>query len=249
MAESDNIKDLEQALIEAQRLELRLLADDLNNPVHKIIDFAAVSSKLYSDKTELKKMISELKLSLKRSLQNANVKGKILGKNAIKKFLDESEIRDRTQKSLRIINQINERQASRRVELAFLEFERDAGLLTADIEIFRKNAKIAGFTNKEILSQLVIAGKEKTGIAQGFAKRMKRLTVDAVRRERSSAEIDAYRIIAKPNEKWQWIAISSKPCPDCDARAGRVMTLRRWEIMGLPGSGRTICRRSCKCLL
>ena len=92
-------------------------------------------------------------------------------------------------------------------------------------------------------------GKDKTGVAQAFAKKSKQVAVDAVRRERSAAEIDAYRKVTRANEKWEWINISTKPCPDCDARGGRVMTIERWERMGFPGSGRTICGRACKCRL
>ena len=247
--ELQNIKDLESQLIIAIEQEGRILADDGRNPFQRTVDGFAVRSTLYSDPKRLQKMIEELRASLKRTLQIANDKGRILGKKSIEKFLQESELRDRTQKALADIIRLNDRRAAKRTRLAFLELQNTGGILKSEITEFKLNADIAGFTNKEILSQFVIAGKEKTGIAQGFAKRAKRVAVDAVRRERSSAEIDEFRKIAKPNALWEWIAISAKPCPDCDARAGRTLPIDQWERMGLPGSGRTVCRRSCKCLL
>ena len=247
--ELQNIKDLEAQLIISLEQEQKILADDGRNPYQNIVDKYAVGASLYSDPERLQKMIDELKAALKRTLKNARTTGRVLGKNAIEKFLEKSEIRDRTQKALRIINNMNERRAAKRTQLALLELQNKVGVLKSDIAEFKLNSNIAGFTKKETLSQLVFEGKEKAGIAQEFAKKAKRVAVDAVRRERSAAEIDEYRKIAKQNQLWQWIAVSTKPCPDCDARAGRTLPIEQWERMGLPGSGRTICGRACKCLL
>ncbi len=245
----DDIAGLEQELIESQILELRILANDGRNPIQSIVNSYAGTASLYSDPAQLQRMIDELKKSLSRYITNSNVTGRIMGKKAINKFLEESEIRDRTQKALADIPKLNTERAAKRTKLAFMELEQNKNILKSDIALFKQNAKIAGFNNKEILSQLVIEGKDKTGVAQAFAKKSKQVAVDAVRRERSAAEIDMYRKVAKPNENWQWIAISAKPCPDCNARAGRVMIIDRWEKMGFPGSGRTICGRACKCRL
>ena len=245
----DDITGLEQELIESQILELRILANDGRNPLQSIVNTYAGSASLYSDPVLLQRMIDELKKSLNRYITNANVTGRIMGKKAINKFLEESEIRDRTQKALANISRLNTERAAQRTKLAFMELEQNKNLLKSDIAIFKQNAKIAGFNNKEILSQLVMEGKDKTGVAQAFAKKSKQVAVDAVRRERSAAEIEEYRKVARANEKWEWINISTKPCPDCDARGGRVMTIDRWERMGFPGAGRTICGRACKCRL
>jgi hypothetical protein len=49
---------------------------------------------------------------------------------------------------------------------------------------------------------------------------------------------------------WEWVAISDKLlCPDCANRNGRAMTLDEWRAIGLPGAGRTICQRACRCML
>ncbi len=49
---------------------------------------------------------------------------------------------------------------------------------------------------------------------------------------------------------WEWVAIADgKLCPDCADRNARVMTLDEWRRIGLPGAGRTICQRACRCAL
>jgi hypothetical protein len=247
--ELQNIRELEQELVQQQQIELRIKADDGRNPYQKLIDASAGSAGLYTDPKKMNSLIIELQLALDKTLKNSNIQGRIFGKKALEKYLLESEKRDITDKALRLINKANARRVRNRLELAYLELNKEVGILKADIEIFKKNARIAGFTNKEILAQLVKLGRDKEGVVQAFSKRVKSNTVAAVRRERTSAEIDEYRKVAKLGELWQWIAISSKPCGDCSWRAGKVLTISRWEKMGLPGSGRTICGRFCRCKL
>ncbi len=247
--ELQNIKALEDELIAAQQLEIRIKSTDGRNPIQAIVNTYAVKSSLYSDPAKLKAMVIDLRAALKRYVNTANITGRILGKKAVEKFLLESEKRDIAQKQLRLINQANKRQAERRLSTVYMELEKEAGILKADIALFKANARIANFTAKEQLAQLVIAGKEKEGLAQGFAKRMKRVAVDASRREKEASRIAEFSKTAKPNEQWVWIAVSTRPCPDCGERAGKILTLERWERMGFPGSGRTICGRSCRCTL
>ena len=49
---------------------------------------------------------------------------------------------------------------------------------------------------------------------------------------------------------WEWVAVKDgKLCPDCADRNGRPMTLDEWRRIGIPGAGRTICQRACRCAL
>jgi hypothetical protein len=243
------INSLEAELIEMQLLENRLQSIDGRNPIQRIVDFFAVKPSLYSDPKRMKTMITELETYLKTQTKTQNIRGRVLGKSAVEAFMSNSERKNVTQKALALITRSNERQALRRLEVSLMELKKEAAILTADIDIFMANAKIAGFSNKETLAQLVRAAGDKDGIAQGFAKRVKSVTTAAIRRERSSSEIDEFKKVALEDEDWQWITISTKPCPDCEARAGKVMKLHQWEKLGLPGSGRTICGKYCRCKL
>tara|TARA_R100000808_G_C2146405_1_gene154322 strand:- start:963 stop:1532 length:570 start_codon:yes stop_codon:yes gene_type:complete len=47
-----------------------------------------------------------------------------------------------------------------------------------------------------------------------------------------------------------WITVSGhRVCNDCEGRAGTVLTFEEWESEGLPGSGWSICRGYCYCVL
>lgn len=247
--ENQSIKFLEQELIDAQILEFNMRAIDKKNIVEKLVTRAAVTSGLYTNQSELIKLSNELKMVLKGYAKQANSTGKILAKKSLDRFLTESETRDITQRKLRLISQATESQAKRRLAVSYLEIDKEIGILKADIDIFKKRSAIAGFTTKDTIKNLIIAAKEKEGFSVGFSKRIKQINVAAVRRERSSAEIAEYEKKALPGEKWQWISISGKPCPDCEARAGRVFSLPEWRKLGTPGSGRTICNVYCKCKL
>ena len=54
-------------------------------------------------------------------------------------------------------------------------------------------------------------------------------------------------------EKYQnfmWITVAGhKVCPDCDLRGGIIDTWDNWVLEGLPGSGWSVCRGYCYCVL
>jgi len=245
--EYQTIELLQEELSDLSNLEKSMKAVDGRNPVQKVIDAYAVTPSLYTDPKKLKDMITALSVALKGYVKSANIKGRLLATKSLERYLSDSEKRDITQRQLRLISQASERQAQRRLSVSLMELQKEHGVLKADIAIFKARQKIAGFSDKEALKQLIIAGKDRNGIVQGFANRIKTINVAAMRRERSAAKITEYKKQAKPKEQWQWITISSKPCPDCEARAGKAMLLSQWERIGLPGSGRTICGAYCKC--
>jgi hypothetical protein len=247
--EFQSIKILEEEIIEAQAIEALILSTKGTNPVQKVVNNFATKPSLYTDPVRMQSMINELEQITKAYVKKANKKGKLFSRKRLDKYLEDSEKRDISQRQLRLINQATERQAQRKLKTTFMEIAKEKNILKSDIAIFKARSKIAGLTNKEILKQLVIAGKDKTGFVQGFANRIKKIDVAAVRRETSDSKIAEYKKQALPKEKWQWITVSSTPCPDCQARAGKIMFLWEWERIGLPGDGRTICGAHCKCNL
>ena len=47
-----------------------------------------------------------------------------------------------------------------------------------------------------------------------------------------------------------WITVAGhKVCPDCDLRGGEIDTWDNWIERGLPGSGWSVCRGYCYCIL
>jgi len=51
-------------------------------------------------------------------------------------------------------------------------------------------------------------------------------------------------------QTFRWVTVSGhKICIDCQDRAGQEATFEEWEQRGLPGSGWSICREYCYCML
>jgi len=247
--ELQTIKELEDELMQAQQLEFMIKSTDGREPVQKIINSYSTLSSLYSNPDKMQKMIDEIQESMTKYIEQSGYTGKILGKKAVEKYLLASERKDWSQKALAIIARTNEKQAAKRLNLALMQLEKETGIFKADIKIFMANARLAGYTDKQILGQLVQAAGDKVGIIDGFSKRVKSVTEAAVRREKSAREIEEYEKEALPNEEWVWITISASPCPDCQERAAKILPMSRWEAIGVPGAGRTICGKFCRCKL
>ena len=50
--------------------------------------------------------------------------------------------------------------------------------------------------------------------------------------------------------QFSWITVGGhRVCIDCDSRTGIVMNFKNWESAGLPGSGWSVCRGYCYCIL
>ena len=50
-------------------------------------------------------------------------------------------------------------------------------------------------------------------------------------------------------ERVRWVAVSKgKACVDCIERDGKIYTLKELEVIGLPGSGFSVCQGNCKCI-
>lgn len=240
--------------------EIEIMADELatvdrvehairseQGKMQQTVDRFALRASLYSNPARMEALIAELRGEVQAYMQAAGNRGKLLSRSQLSRFLERSERRDLAQKQLNAIARANSRRAKRRLNLAFMELEKEAGILKADIAIFKERARQAGFSNKDILRQLVMANQDKRGVVQGFAKRAQRVAVNAMRREQSSSKIAERRLLAKPNELWVWVTVSVRPCPDCTPRAGVALPLARWEAKGLPGSGRTVCGAACRC--
>tara|TARA_Y100000034_G_scaffold135349_1_gene206933 strand:- start:2232 stop:4274 length:2043 start_codon:yes stop_codon:yes gene_type:complete len=55
-----------------------------------------------------------------------------------------------------------------------------------------------------------------------------------------------------PDEKtlFMWVTVAGhKVCPDCAPRAGQIATLDDWEKSGMPGTGWSVCKGYCYCIL
>jgi len=50
-------------------------------------------------------------------------------------------------------------------------------------------------------------------------------------------------------ELFKWSAVFVNTCPDCQALHGQSKTMEEWKKIGLPRSGKTQCKKECKCAI
>jgi hypothetical protein len=119
-----------------------------------------------------------------------------------------------------------------KVQLTLQQFIRQAratGMDLAEIEL-------------QLLEDLRTGGQIFGDFRANFKSQMRYSIEEVARGEIFEAHKDV--------EFWTWIAISDKLlCDDCARRHGQTMTLEQWRRIGLPGAGRTICQRACRCAL
>jgi NTP pyrophosphatase (non-canonical NTP hydrolase) len=239
-------KELEDYFGDLQKLVITF-GESKKSPLAKVLSGKITKKTFYEDKKQLEKLESELSDMLNDVVSKSGNRGKIMAKGAMDKFLSKMERRSETVKRITAIDKLSERQIKDRIKLYEMQLKREVNNFSGLIDEYKLNAKISGMSSKEILEDLVKAAQDEHGIAIGFEKRVRRVTLDAARREAQEQAQAEYMKAAKPSEQWQWITVSTKPCPDCVARAGAVGTLEYWRQLGTPGTGKTICGHACLC--
>ncbi len=65
-----------------------------------------------------------------------------------------------------------------------------------------------------------------------------------------SAKLGQYKNYDMDKMLFTWVTVGGhKVCPDCDARSGQTKTWAEWEAEGIPGSGWSVCKGYCYCVL
>jgi hypothetical protein len=244
-----DLENIEEYLRSLQKLEITLRDQTGNNPIHATIVKYAAMKAFYEDPAVLMKLKAELQTILAVVVKRSGNAGTLMGEKALERFISGKELSMEALRQKRLVTMLTDRQARDRMAVYLMTLEKETSILNADIQIYKMNAKIAGFTDQQILEQLVSAGKDNVGLTAQFEKSSEKMAIAAARREAQSKSFDEYRQAADPNEEWEWITISSKPCPDCIERGGKVLSLDDWQAIGTPGDGRTICGSYCMCQL
>lgn len=241
------IANMQEEFLKLQKLEIAITND--NTKTKKLLAKYGGVASLYTNPKRLNSLVDELEKIIADLAKTGRVRGTVMSQKTMREYLDKSAKSMHTQRVLDAIDRANSKKAAKRMSLYTTELAREKGIFKSDIDVFFERATVAGYTEKEILKQLVLASEQGTGPVAQLAKRLENVERDVLRREASAAEIDEYRKVLGPEEKWEWITISVNPCPDCEIRAGVVLTFDEWNNQGLPGDGRTICRSSCMCKL
>jgi hypothetical protein len=88
--------------------------------------------------------------------------------------------------------------------------------------------------------QLDYASKFTADVKQGFREQARRTGTDA----------ETATFIAAGHEILAWVTVNAQDaCPDCRTRQGVRGKIEFWDRVGRPGSGKTICKQACFCML
>ena len=245
--EFQNIRNLEAEIQILFDVELNLKNDRSKLPSTLNSLFALPA--LYDDQSNLSEVLRELKSFYRVLSERSRDKGKVLGTKQLNRFLDDSERVDRKQRQLRLISQASANQASRQLSTTFARLEKEFDTLKGDIKIFRSRMRDAGFSSKQQLNELARIGAARIGFQRAFTNKMTTLSAAIHRGEQAAGQMDSYLLEIKRDEKFQWITISANTCPDCRARAGKILSFSEWRSIGLPRTGFTVCDIHCHCQL
>jgi hypothetical protein len=71
---------------------------------------------------------------------------------------------------------------------------------------------------------------------------------EQARREGTDAQTTLY--VAEGHKRLSWVAVNAgDACPDCRQRQGMTGDMAYWDAQGRPGSGDTVCKTACFCML
>ena len=245
--ELQSIKNLEAELRAQQAISVGLLEDDAMLVRRLDIMFAGTS--IYSDPKKMQRVLTETQKIYKEISSDSRAKGRVMGRKELDKWLDQSERMDRSQKQIRIINQATQRQADRRLAVIAKKIDREFRALKGDVAVQVQQLRNAGFSSKQILTELSRIGAQKVGFQQAFTNKARKLSAVVARAEIANGKLEAYMPYVEDDALFQWITISTNVCPDCQARAGKVLRMSEWKKIGVPRAGFTVCDINCYCQL
>ena len=135
-------------------------------------------------------------------------------------------------------------------EALLIEAEFAAALLEREIGILR----ISGLDEVAIKEILDADFAVKGRIFGQIENATKAHVAGMITAASASAQHEVYAAAGVPDER-RWIVVNlginkiTQPCPDCPSRQDRVEPLEVWQVIGEPGSGWSICRGHCYCIL
>ena len=126
--------------------------------------------------------------------------------------------------------------------------------LSFDVEIFKTNIDKAvstmvtnGMTDDNIRT---VMRKDMLEGGRIFGQLRNDIKASVVVGINQSAKLGQYKNYDMDKMLFTWVTVGGhKVCPDCDARSDQTKTWAEWEAEGIPGSGWSVCKGYCYCVL
>tara|TARA_Y100000034_G_scaffold134556_1_gene203301 strand:- start:198 stop:1253 length:1056 start_codon:yes stop_codon:yes gene_type:complete len=121
-----------------------------------------------------------------------------------------------------------------------------AAQTTLSLEEAITNMKVSGMADSAIRQSLLSDLNSGGPIFGSFRNKVKNTVRNGV--EFSSNQSSKGVFVKAGVERFQWVTVGDgKVCPDCDERHGETGTMEFFELLGLPGSGFSVCGPNCRC--
>lgn len=124
---------------------------------------------------------------------------------------------------------------------------RSAQKLAVTIDDFLQNMAFGGMSKSEMVAELM----GPIGESRIFSPLLRQFGITsekAIHTARQAAMREVYNKNSKNIKLYEWVLDSgAEHCDDCLARSGQEKTMEEWEMLGVPGSGTTVCNVNCKC--
>ena len=121
-----------------------------------------------------------------------------------------------------------------------------AAQTTLSLEEAITNMKVSGMADSAIRQSLLSDLNSGGPIFGSFRNKVKNTVRNGV--EFSSNQSSKGVFVKAGVERFQWVTVGDgKVCPDCDERHGETGTMEYFELLGLPGSGFSVCGPNCRC--
>lgn len=131
-------------------------------------------------------------------------------------------------------------------EMLVIRLMANVNVTAIRLDEYVKVRLLQGATKKEIEKELLGDLLDGGRIFGEFRKSIQATADGSIKR---TADIGQWAFEGV-EKQMRWVTVEDKKvCPDCRPRHNRVKTLEAWEVLGLPGTGWSICRDNCRCVI
>ncbi len=131
-------------------------------------------------------------------------------------------------------------------EALMISLEANAAVTAVRVEEFIDLSLMQGISPAEIREQLLTDLHQGGRLFGEFRNSVKATGRGSINRMRDAGQLAEHEI----EQAFRWAAVMVNTCEDCLRRHNLpAMEWDEWVAIGLPRTGRTICKQNCKCML
>ena len=115
-----------------------------------------------------------------------------------------------------------------------------------------KLLRLANLSDEAIFASLQADFRQQGRVFGSFETAIKAQVSAMIQAASNGAQVELYREqgFAIEGGLWLWTVINrTNPCPGCLGREGRIETMDTWQMIGEPGTGWSVCKGHCYCIM